>query len=574
MRSQNGADMFLTGGIGMVKEIPDFQTGKAVLRPNSRFMAGDGFCEGRYMIEQFLGAGNFEVYLVLDIVKQEKFACKVLPTEALARSEFDVLNSLQDCPNIVKACAIEFDALKNVWLLLMEHLKGVTLADEAMSNFKFGLKWVREQERDLEMLFSGVCDALTAAHGRGIVHRDLKPSNIMFADGQVKVLDFGIAVEQKGADGKTNYNPIGVGTVTYQAPEQIAGGKVDYRADFYAFASLLFHFFTGKLFVGTSLKKFKKWAAGFKKSIDLDLMEKILEKNLSPDPQDRSSSAAELKDELLAALADKAKYNSLLKTALEDTGSIRSELAAQELMISYYGLVVKEPDSSRHQIAKAGLWKVVNPPKDKFDLDELNERLWIAKKEVTGKLFFHLPVDDQRTVLGISLGHELEQMQRLHENYHRGEETHLGLVEWYKKQENKSPAEVARDRMSKCKRNRTLTLTENETEQQTSDRPAKLKREFNLDDLLRSIWWSILAVFSGFGTYYSSLAIVLIVAIPFGGVVWLVGRSDPKPQYLNGLIGEFLMETRLGRYIFGLLMGLGVVFLVKLAAFLSKIHLI
>jgi serine/threonine protein kinase len=106
---------------------------------------------------------------------------------------------------------------------------------------------------------------LEYAHERGIVHRDLKPANIKITpDGQVKVLDFGLAKAldrgsgsgDQGAGGAANSPTMSLaataagmilGTAAYMAPEQAKGKAVDRRADIWAFGMIVYEMLTGRM---------------------------------------------------------------------------------------------------------------------------------------------------------------------------------------------------------------------------------------------------------------------------------------------------------------------------------------
>src|SRR5580693_1211140 len=107
-----------------------------------------------------------------------------------------------------------------------------------------------------------VARGLAAAHAKGIVHRDLKPDNLFLTrDGQVKILDFGLAKlsEQPpaGPQDRTQLIPtrpgMVIGTPAYMSPEQVRGEEVDHRSDLFALGAILYEMLAGRrAFAGTT----------------------------------------------------------------------------------------------------------------------------------------------------------------------------------------------------------------------------------------------------------------------------------------------------------------------------------
>ena len=100
-------------------------------------------------------------------------------------------------------------------------------------------------------IIDSILDVLVAAHQKGIIHRDLKPDNVFLcSDGEVKVLDFGIARVREASGGRhTMANAGPMGTPAYMPPEQARGrwSEVDPRSDLWAVGATMFTLLTGRL---------------------------------------------------------------------------------------------------------------------------------------------------------------------------------------------------------------------------------------------------------------------------------------------------------------------------------------
>ncbi|MEO8192129.1 MAG: serine/threonine-protein kinase, partial [Acidobacteriota bacterium] len=147
---------------------------------------------GPYEIVAPLGVGGMgEVYRARDGKLHREVAIKVLP-EAFARDaerlarfrrEAQVLASLNH-PHIASIYGLEESG--GVEALVLELVEGETLAERIARD--------TVPVDEASKIACQIAEALAAAHEKGIIHRDLKPANVkLTADGQVKVLDFGLA---------------------------------------------------------------------------------------------------------------------------------------------------------------------------------------------------------------------------------------------------------------------------------------------------------------------------------------------------------------------------------------------
>src|SRR5687768_1229586 len=232
------------------------EQGKSLLETPASDLAADwlkmslvGKKIGRYRLTAKLGEGGMGVvYRAEDEALRRTVAIKVLALDKLADAERK-RRLLQEAraasalnhPNIITV--YDIGSADGVDFIAMEYVEGRTLgeilATESLplaEKLTFALR---------------ISEALAAAHARGIIHRDLKPGNIMASrEGQIKVLDFGLAKLQEGADESTQTVAteagLIVGTLAYMSPEQAQGLSVDARSDIFSFGAILYEMFAGR----------------------------------------------------------------------------------------------------------------------------------------------------------------------------------------------------------------------------------------------------------------------------------------------------------------------------------------
>jgi serine/threonine protein kinase len=263
---------------------------------------------GHYNVGKLIGAGGMgEVYEADDLRLGRRVALKLLPGEVagdperLARftREARALAALNH-PGIVTIYSV--DESEGEHFFTMELIQGRTLTACIPQE---GLP----VERLLDLAIP-LADALAAAHEQGIVHRDLKPANVMLtSEGRIKVLDFGLAKlvpgpGEVGSASTLDQTAAGavVGTLSYMAPEQLAGRPVDTRSDLFSLGLVLYemaagrHPFAGQSAAAVMLAVMQGTPASLldlKPGLPADL-ERLITRCLEKDPGRRPASAAEV----------------------------------------------------------------------------------------------------------------------------------------------------------------------------------------------------------------------------------------------------------------------------------------
>ena len=208
-------------------------------------------------------------------------------------------------PNI---CTLyEFDETQGQPFLVMELLDGESLAARIARG---AVPPIEALGIALPML-----DALAALHRRGIVHRDLKPANVFLTPNGVKLLDFGLAqppaarsTSDVTREARLTTRGLVVGTPQYMAPEQLAGGTADERADVFAAGVVVYEMIAGRApFAGRSLPELLRAIltidpAPLTGSLEIEAVGRVLRDALERDPGRRIARADLLADRLREAL--------------------------------------------------------------------------------------------------------------------------------------------------------------------------------------------------------------------------------------------------------------------------------
>lgn len=256
--------------------------------------------DGRYEITELIGVGGMaEVYKGVDVMDHKDVAIKILKKEYAENEDFlrrfrneSKAIAVLSHPNIVKIYDVGFS--DKIQYIVMEYIDGITLK-EYIEEEKV-LTW-----KDTVHFVIQILRALQHAHDKGIVHRDIKPQNIMmFTDGTIKVMDFGIAKFAR-EEGKTATDQA-IGSVHYISPEQASGDVTDAKSDIYSVGAMMYEMLTGsKPFDSDNpvaiavmhMQDIPERPRALNPDIP-DGLEEIVLRAMEKDPSDRYQSTAEM----------------------------------------------------------------------------------------------------------------------------------------------------------------------------------------------------------------------------------------------------------------------------------------
>jgi serine/threonine protein kinase/beta-lactam-binding protein with PASTA domain len=278
---------------------------------------------GRYQVGEIIGRGGMaDVFEGVDLRLGRKIAIKLLKSD-LANDENFESRFAQEAqasakmahPTIVRIYdageEISTDTNGNVRktpFIVMEYVKGKLLRD---------LMHERKLTAGEAVGYAkGVLTALEYSHKAGIIHRDIKASNIMVTEeGQVKVMDFGIARAISDSSATQAHTSGIVGTAQYFSPEQARGEAVDARTDLYSTGVVLYEMLAGRPpFKGDTAVSVayqhvsEKVTPPSAHNSDISPeMDQVVLNALAKDRDERFQTAEEFREHLIAAANGQAK---------------------------------------------------------------------------------------------------------------------------------------------------------------------------------------------------------------------------------------------------------------------------
>ncbi len=281
-----------------------------------------------FQVQEFLGEGGHGIVLkALQKTMQKPVALKIIKTDGTEdmqkqvsrmQNEAKILAKLVH-PNIVRVFQM-CTCKDGTPFLVCEYLEGITLSQYLRQN-------PQPSPREIFQIFTQILDALELAHNHNLLHRDLKPSNVMILTDhessglQIKLLDFGIAREFETSE----HEPLGLtrtiqlsGSAPYMSPEQCKGVRIDQRADLYSVACMLFEClagsapFRGETPMHTRYLQIHELpqmpeSDKFEQTVSRAAVYKLALQCLSKDVEKRPANAAELKQQLIAAMPNALK---------------------------------------------------------------------------------------------------------------------------------------------------------------------------------------------------------------------------------------------------------------------------
>ena len=316
---------------------------------HGRFVPGAMFGK-RYRILGLLGRGGMgEVYRADDLELGQTVALKLLPADLTGdRAALDLLrNEVRVARHIAhpNVCRVyDIGEVEGQYFVSMEYVDGEDLASLLHRIGRLS------KEKGLDIIVQ-LTAGLAAAHRLDVLHRDLKPANVMIdGHGRVRVMDFGLAGFTEELRGSREV----AGTLSYMAPEQLAGKGATARSDVYALGLVMYELLTGRRAYGPgSVDEIRKARASGPPEppssmvSDLDpAVERVVMWCLEADPSRRPDSANTVAkslpggDPLAVAIAAGETPSPEMVAAAGGQGSMRTATAVASLIWIILGMLI------------------------------------------------------------------------------------------------------------------------------------------------------------------------------------------------------------------------------------------
>ncbi len=371
---------------------------------------------GHYQIRVRIGAGGMgEVWQAWDKNLAREVAIKILPAEFAAdperiarfQQEARAVSALHH-PNIITIHEVGQVTKPDgeLYFIVTEFIAGQTLRDYLLGTHASSMQHagsVRTQGswREDVRIATQIASALSAAHTADLIHRDIKPENIMVqANGQVKVLDFGIAkltglrndetptLSHSASPNPQSENPHSaipnpqltapgarLGTIRYMSPEQTHGEVLDARTDIFSLGTVLYEMLAGQRPYGNVP--------------DDEMMRQLMDASeigpvskLLPDipaALDRIVTQALRKnrDERYASASDMLSDLQQLRINREEKGLRRLRTQSANQVLTQF--VVRYDEDKTTRIPLDGLWTIgrfADLPRGKLERELLRQSRW------------------------------------------------------------------------------------------------------------------------------------------------------------------------------------------------------
>ncbi len=258
-------------------------------------MTGPGtIIDDKYEILKEIGRGGMSiVYLAMDRRLNKQWAIKEIRKKGSGRQDEIVINSLLAEAALMKRLdhvalprIVDIIDRGNTIYIVMDYIEGESL-DKILKEYgaqseELVIDWAKQ-----------LCDALGYLHRQKppIIYRDMKPANVMLRpDGNIKIIDFGIAREYKE---QNLADTTVLGTKGYAPPEQYSG-QTDARSDIYSLGMTLHHLLTGNdPRSGEAYVPVRQW-----NPVISEGMEVIIDRCVAPAPEHRYQTCEELRFDL------------------------------------------------------------------------------------------------------------------------------------------------------------------------------------------------------------------------------------------------------------------------------------